>query len=653
MSQTQRVINALWQQGDYQSLEQLLTRQRYVNSGEQALSWSALCARARGDLHASYRFAAPLLDRSIQQDGIMALLGTLGDELKLPQLSLQGWQAAVNANPLQLHHRKALGKYHVNQGNPAMAMAVLEPYRIYHHQDKDGEVAMLPAPGQDESEQGRGVVLEPGTVVLVIPVYEDYEATRTCLERVLRYLRDNRTPLHLLVINDASPNEQLSSWLRHLAAAQDNRFLELLENSTNQGFIRTVNAALSRYPGQDMVLLNADTLVHGNWLDRLHEAAWCDERIGSVTPMSNFGELVSFPGPMRNNPLDNELQVDELDTIAARVNDYAPETIPVGVGFCMYLRRDALNAAGPLNEADYKRGYGEEVDLCLRMAAAGYRNVCAINVYVGHQGSRSFGGEKPLRVAQNTAVLKAQYPAYENHFDTFVFQDHLGPARQRIEADWLSQHQQSWHLVLGSHLGLEDPVLEYARFEFARRGEQLLCLYRDRNKAGLVYRLQAESVPAVQSLCFYMPNEKKALRDLMKTLPVNTVTALVKPPAEIADLLPTVSPAAPARQPAPVLPATGPGPQKVVAVLQGDRPAGEFGLIRQVALHIAQQGLPIRLWLQYETFNDPALVSLGCVDIGKMPDCLHESIHLAAGGATHSWLPNPETDSVQGLIYGW
>ena len=40
--------------------------------------------------------------------------------------------------------------------------------------------------------------------------------------------------------------------------------------------------------------------------------------------------------------------------------------IPVGVGFCLYLRRDCLNAAGLFRADLFAQGYGEENDLCLR-----------------------------------------------------------------------------------------------------------------------------------------------------------------------------------------------------------------------------------------------------------------------------------------------
>ena len=67
--------------------------------------------------------------------------------------------------------------------------------------------------------------------------------------------------------------------------------------------------------------------------------------------------------------------------------------LPTGVGFCLYLRRAMLDAVGLFDPA-FGLGYGEENDLCLRAARAGWRNLLADNAFVVHTGGRSFVGQK-------------------------------------------------------------------------------------------------------------------------------------------------------------------------------------------------------------------------------------------------------------------
>jgi GT2 family glycosyltransferase len=69
----------------------------------------------------------------------------------------------------------------------------------------------------------------------------------------------------------------------------------LLRNERNLGFIGSVNRTLAMQSTHDLVLLNSDTLVFGDWLQRLSAAAYSDSRVGTVTPFSNDGSIASYP----------------------------------------------------------------------------------------------------------------------------------------------------------------------------------------------------------------------------------------------------------------------------------------------------------------------------------------------------------------------
>ena len=71
----------------------------------------------------------------------------------------------------------------------------------------------------------------------------------------------------------------------------------------NLGFAQSVNLALGRRRGGDVLLLNADTLLPRGAIDRLAAAAYSQADVGTVTPLSNNGEFTSFPLPNVANPL--------------------------------------------------------------------------------------------------------------------------------------------------------------------------------------------------------------------------------------------------------------------------------------------------------------------------------------------------------------
>ena len=106
--------------------------------------------------------------------------------------------------------------------------------------------------------------------------------------------------------------------------------------------------------------------------------------------------------------------------------------LPSGVGFCLFITRECLDEVGLLSEA-YSRGYFEDVDYCLRAREAGFRNVCATGIYVGHVGNRSFENEKRRLVIRNLAILNERFPDYERECPAFVEADPLKSARANLE----------------------------------------------------------------------------------------------------------------------------------------------------------------------------------------------------------------------------
>jgi O-antigen biosynthesis protein len=265
-------------------------------------------------------------------------------------------------------------------------------------------------------------------VTVVVPVYGDFEATRDCLESLLGELRSG-SDHRAIVINDATPDPRIAEYLARVASEPR---IHLVTNDRNLGFVGAVNRALGEVVHGDVVLLNADTIVPRGFIDRLAAVARSSPDIGTVTPLSNNGDLAGFPSRHSVEPLGSVDDVERVDKIAARVNAGRVVDIPNGVGFCLYITRDCLDAVGGLCE-DYTRGYLEDVDFCLRAHDCGFRNVCAPSVYVGHAGSKSFGAEKPTLVARNFDVLRYRYPEYPFQFGAFDLANPLRACREAIE----------------------------------------------------------------------------------------------------------------------------------------------------------------------------------------------------------------------------
>ena len=136
-------------------------------------------------------------------------------------------------------------------------------------------------------------------VDVVIPVYDGFAETVACLESVLRTV--DHAWARLVVVNDCSPDPGITAWLRDLSVREPR--LVLLENASNEGFVKTANRGMSYDNARDVLLLNSDVEVAGNWLARMREAAYGNGQVGSVTPFSNNATLCSFPNICKENRL--------------------------------------------------------------------------------------------------------------------------------------------------------------------------------------------------------------------------------------------------------------------------------------------------------------------------------------------------------------
>jgi GT2 family glycosyltransferase len=384
-------------------------------------------------------------------------------------------------------------------------------------------LSILPAFEPPPPVEGNNAALQP--VDVLVPVYEGLNETLECLNSVLRHRHVNRTEHRLVVLDDATPNVELRTALEALA---DSGQIHYLRQPGNLGFIRNTNRGMALSPERDVVWLNADTRVHGNWLDRLRAVAYEAQDIASVTPFTNNGELMSFPVSRLSHDMPSAEQQAELDRLAAQAANDAVE-IETGCGFCLYIKRSALDAVGYLDEVHLLRGYGEETDWCLRARSLGWRHMGAPQVFVAHQGGISFGDEKALRVAHNNAILRRRYPDAEARYKTFCLRDPLGAARQRLQRarleqlrTWLTDAQGQAELVIHAGSASQAP----------------LTLSYQHQAQGCVVTLKALLMPLPVTLDYVLPGDGMQLLADLQSLPLDELIyqQLAGCPANLCEL---------------------------------------------------------------------------------------------------------------------
>ncbi|GAC1326666.1 MAG: hypothetical protein NVSMB22_17730 [Chloroflexota bacterium] len=244
-------------------------------------------------------------------------------------------------------------------------------------------------------------------VDVVVPIFNARDLTRRCVDSVLEHMTGDGA--RLVLIDDASTDEGLFAELT--ARAKNDARVVVLRNVENLGFVKTANRGFRHAEGRDVLLLNSDTEVFHGFLDQLRDAAYVDEATGIVTPFSNNATIFSIP-EFGDNPIPEGYTPASFARLVSSVSRRLRPEMPTAVGYCMYLRANALKKVGLFDEDTFGRGFGEENDLCQRARAAGFKVRLCDDAFVWHKGKASFGEIGRELERNNETLLQLKHPQY-------------------------------------------------------------------------------------------------------------------------------------------------------------------------------------------------------------------------------------------------
>jgi GT2 family glycosyltransferase len=222
---------------------------------------------------------------------------------------------------------------------------------------------------------------------IVIVNWNTRDLLATCLESVLASAANSE--MEVIVVDNASSDGS--------ARMVRERFPQvyLIENQTNVGFACANNQAMQRCRGRFVLLLNSDTRVLSDALGQLVAFLEGHPRAGAAGPtlLNGDGSLQPSCHPMLT-PAREFWRLIFLDTLLHRAtygagfwNSSLPRPVEVIKGACLMLRREALSEVGLLDETYFM--YTEEMDLCLRLAQAGWQLWWVPAAQIIHYGEAS------------------------------------------------------------------------------------------------------------------------------------------------------------------------------------------------------------------------------------------------------------------------
>lgn len=270
---------------------------------------------------------------------------------------------------------------------------------------------------------------------IIVPIYNAFEYTQECIKSVLKHtdLSLNR----LVLINDKSPDEKILPMLLKYKSENSDKNIEVVDNEENLGFVKTVNKGML-LSESDVILLNSDTEVTKNWIEKITACAYSNEYIATVTPLTNNGTIASVPNFGIDNELPKNMSLDEYSQMIENISAHRYPQLTTGNGFCLFIKRSVIDEIGVFDDETFGKGYGEENDFCYRALDYGYSHVLCDDTFIYHKGTQSFKKEnltasRAALIDKHMALLKAKYPLYVNKTDLFLAINPLKDIQENID----------------------------------------------------------------------------------------------------------------------------------------------------------------------------------------------------------------------------
>ncbi len=245
-------------------------------------------------------------------------------------------------------------------------------------------------------------VADPAFSIIVLS-FNKIACTRRCMDALLT---SQGSRFELIVVEQGSTDgsaEMLEACRGRFEDA--GHAMTLIRNTDNVGASTGRNQAIEIARGGRIAFLDNDIYVGTpDWLSRLAAVLDQDDRIGIVGPRLVFAwdpKTIQFAGGGVSR--SGRVQFVGRGCPADDARFSVPRDVQFVISACMMVPRKLLDEIGAFDEAFNPVQY-EDIDLCYRARAAGYRAVYTPTVQMLHDESATTAGEPSLK--NNYLVIK-------------------------------------------------------------------------------------------------------------------------------------------------------------------------------------------------------------------------------------------------------
>jgi len=215
-------------------------------------------------------------------------------------------------------------------------------------------------------------------VSIIIVSFNNLQYLKPCIESIFEY--SNYPNIEVIAVDNGS----MDGSAEYLKGEKEEGRIEAILNPKNFGFAKANNQGIQLSSGEYIILLNDDVIVTQNWISRL--ISYLNHpHIGIVGPVTN--------------EIGNEAKIETTYSSIDEMRKWAVEytrrhknryfEIKMLALFCVAFKKSLLDEVGLLDER-FEIGMFEDDDFSLRIKEAGYKTICAEDIFIHHFGKASF-----------------------------------------------------------------------------------------------------------------------------------------------------------------------------------------------------------------------------------------------------------------------
>jgi GT2 family glycosyltransferase/predicted SAM-dependent methyltransferase len=266
-------------------------------------------------------------------------------------------------------------------------------------------------------------IINKEPIDIIIPTYDNLEQLTACLASM--YKTRNQFPMRFIVVNNGKRP------LSGLFQLEDKNSLKMIDTGNNLGWTGGLAEGLKHSTSEYVMFANDDIYIpmcSFRWLSQMHRMLYIFPQVGAVGPSSNV--------------------VMGTQNIFSHTTGLS-QSVPFLIGFCMLLRRKVLDEIGGV---DPNMVTGDDIDISIRMAKAGYHMIADNSIFIYHHGFQTGervygtpdkpGGWNSKKQTEETKMALIKKHGFKEWWQVMTSQDNprLKPWIRTHEIEIINKH---------------------------------------------------------------------------------------------------------------------------------------------------------------------------------------------------------------------